>query len=56
MIRDFSESTRFDGRINRAENKIHRVKMLGQVSRNGRFYHDTALESVVNLIKENTDD
>jgi hypothetical protein len=53
MLRDFAESFSFNGRIDEANKKIHRVAILSSISKNNRLYLDSALESLVQIIKQN---
>jgi hypothetical protein len=47
--RNFTESTKFNGRIDRENNVIHHIALITSVSKNNRKYTDKALESVKTL-------
>ena len=52
--KDFQESIKFDGRIDRANNVIRRVAVLTSISKNNRLYSDKALQDVHNIVVSGT--
>jgi hypothetical protein len=50
MERIFSESVKFDGRVNKETNTIHNIAVLTSLSLNNRIYTPSALKSIVPLI------
>ena len=51
MEKDLQEIMKFQGRVDRENRRITHVAVLGNKSRNGRIYTNTAMESVVKFLK-----
>ena len=47
--RNFSESVKFNGRVNREESTISGVCLIRSVSKNNRVYSTKALNSIKNI-------
>ena len=49
MDKSFSESIKFNGRVDKQSNIIHRVELITSLSKNNRIYTPKALESIKTL-------